>query len=96
MPEGAEFVRVYLSDVAAVTDLGRLVRAAVEAPETQFAVVWGISANTERWWQNDDGPRIGYQPHDDASRFGDLPEKGATLERRFQGCAFPAEDYSRE
>ncbi len=77
-------------------DLVRLVSAAVEAPETQFAVVWGISANAERWWQNDDGPRIGYQPQDDASRFGDLPEKGDTLARRFQGGTFPAEDYSRE
>ncbi|OYR12047.1 NAD-dependent epimerase/dehydratase family protein [Brucella grignonensis] len=77
-------------------DLVRLLIAAIEAPETDVAVVWGVSANASRWWEKDDAARIGYVPQDDASRFGDLLEAGDPVSRRFQGGTFTAHDYSRE
>ncbi|MBO1038282.1 NAD-dependent epimerase/dehydratase family protein [Brucella pituitosa] len=86
----------HLSTWLSHDDLVRLLIAAIEAPETNFAVVWGISANASRWWEKDDAARIGYVPQDDASRFGDLAETGDPVSRRFQGGTFTAHDYSRE
>lgn len=52
-------------------DLVRLVRAAIEAPpDVRFAVVYGISRNTRRFWDVDAAAAaIGYEPADDAERF---------------------------
>lgn len=52
-------------------DLVRLVRSCVEAPEAlRYAVYFGVSANTWRFWDTDQ-PReeIGYEPLDDAERW---------------------------
>ena len=86
----------HLSTWLSHDDLVRLLIAAVEAPRTDIAVVWGVSANASRWWEKDDAARIGYVPQDDASRFGDLAETGDPVSRRFQGGTFTAHDYSRE
>ncbi|MFC3737404.1 NAD-dependent epimerase/dehydratase family protein [Paractinoplanes deccanensis] len=45
-------------------DAARLVRAALTA--TGFHIVWGVSANTRRWWSTAGGDAIGYAPEDDA------------------------------
>jgi uronate dehydrogenase len=50
-------------------DCTRLVRAALTAPDLTYAVVWGISANTRRWWSLDAGRAIGYEPLDDAEAY---------------------------
>ncbi len=49
-------------------DLVRLVRAAIEAPESvRFAVVYGVSRNTWTFWDLDEAREtIGYAPEDDA------------------------------
>lgn len=47
-------------------DCARLVHAALTAPDLTYATVWGISANTRRWWTLDEGRAIGYEPLDDA------------------------------
>ncbi len=47
-------------------DAGRLVQAALTTPAPGFRVVWGVSANTRRWWSTVGGDAIGYHPHDDA------------------------------
>jgi nucleoside-diphosphate-sugar epimerase len=54
-------------------DLVRLVAAALEAPEElRFAVVYGVSANTWRFWDVADAEAaIGYVPQDDAEAFRD-------------------------
>src|SRR3954468_1385336 len=44
-------------------DTVRLVRAALTA-DVDFAIVYGASANTRRWWPPD--AAIGYEPQDDA------------------------------
>lgn len=50
-------------------DCARLVHAALTAPDLTYALVWGISANTRRWWSLDAGRAIGYEPLDDAETF---------------------------
>lgn len=48
-------------------DAARLVEAALTA--TGWRLVWGVSANTRRWWSTTGGLAIGYYPHDDAERW---------------------------
>ncbi|MBO4269619.1 NAD-dependent epimerase/dehydratase family protein [Microbispora triticiradicis] len=50
-------------------DCARLVEAALVADG--FHVVWGVSANTRRWWSLEEGRAIGYEPKDDAEAFAD-------------------------
>ncbi len=50
-------------------DAVRLAHAALTAPQPGFATVWGISANTRRWWSLAEGYVLGYQPVDDAETF---------------------------
>jgi len=45
-------------------DAARLVDAALGA--TGWRLVWGVSANTRRWWSAAGGRAIGYHPEDDA------------------------------
>jgi uronate dehydrogenase len=49
-------------------DLVRLVRAAIAAPDTvRFAIVYGVSNNTWRFWDLDEAREtLGYVPEDDA------------------------------
>ena len=42
----------------------RLVQAALRADDVHFAIVYGASANTRRWWPAD--ALIGFEPQDDA------------------------------
>jgi uronate dehydrogenase len=48
-------------------DGARLVEASLVA--TGFHVVWGVSANTRRWWSLEEGGAIGYHPEDDAEPY---------------------------
>ncbi len=52
-------------------DLARLTRSSLTAPEeVRFAVYYGVSENTWRFWDIEDAKReIGYAPEDDAERF---------------------------
>jgi uronate dehydrogenase len=45
-------------------DVGRLVEAALTA--AGWRLVWGVSANTRRWWSAAGGRAIGYTPRDNA------------------------------
>ncbi len=47
-------------------DTVRLVEAALTVPAPGFRIVWGVSANTRRWWSLKEGRAIGYEPRDDA------------------------------
>ncbi|POR48280.1 NAD-dependent epimerase/dehydratase family protein [Bosea psychrotolerans] len=79
-------------------DLVRLVLAALAAPEVGYGVVWGISANTRRWWTGDDAHRIGFVPQDNTEDFADQvePEAGDAVTRRFQGGSHCGIGYSRQ
>ncbi|GIE97492.1 NAD-dependent epimerase/dehydratase family protein [Paractinoplanes rishiriensis] len=59
-PSDARDLAVWLSP----DDAARLVEAALTA--TGWRLVWGVSANTRRWWSPAGGDAIGYHPSDDA------------------------------
>lgn len=71
-----------------------LVRCAIESAPVGCQVVYGTSANTERWWNADAGwAAIGYVPRDDAADHADGVDLAAP-EPRFHGGAFTAVDYA--
>ncbi|MET0461016.1 MAG: NAD(P)-dependent oxidoreductase [Ilumatobacteraceae bacterium] len=61
--------RRHLSSWLSPGDLVRLVDACLGAPDLGFAVVYGISANTRRWWDLSSARQLGYEPLDDAERW---------------------------
>jgi uronate dehydrogenase len=65
-PEEERELSTWLSHADGV----RLVRAALDA-DVEFAIVYGASANTRRWWPADTA--IGFAPRDDAEAFAPLP-----------------------
>lgn len=77
-------------------DLLRAVVAAIEAPRTGHAVVWGISNNDGRWWRGDDAARIGFAPADNAADFAPLAPQGDAIAQRFQGGSFASNGYDRK
>jgi uronate dehydrogenase len=50
-------------------DAIRLVRASLTADDVGFAIVYGASANTRRWWPADQA--VGYVPLDDAEAYAE-------------------------
>ena len=79
-PSDARDLSVWLSP----DDAARLVEAAVAA--TGWHVVWGVSANTRRWWSSAGGDAIGYRPRDDAERWaGALEPAGPDVRDRVGG-----------
>ncbi|HKT01580.1 MAG TPA: NAD(P)-dependent oxidoreductase [Rugosimonospora sp.] len=50
-------------------DAVRLVHACLTAPDLEYAVVYGISANTRGWWDLAPARALGYRPQDDAERY---------------------------
>jgi uronate dehydrogenase len=70
-------------------DAARLVEAAIAA--TGWHVVWGVSANTRRWWSPVGGGAIGYRPRDDAEQWaGQFEETAPPAEQDVVGGAMPA------
>ncbi|GAB3453561.1 NAD-dependent epimerase/dehydratase family protein [Actinophytocola sediminis] len=52
-------------------DGARLFEACLSTPNPGFRVVWGISANTRRWWSLAAGNEIGYHPRDDSEVYAE-------------------------
>ena len=50
-------------------DCARLVDACLRSPKLGYALIWGISANRDRWWSLAAGAELGYQPQQDASHY---------------------------
>ena len=46
-------------------DAARLVAACLTAPQLDYAIVYGISRNTRRWWDLGPAEALGYEPRDD-------------------------------
>jgi len=67
----------------------RLFEAALTADDVGFAIVYGASANTRRWWPPDE--RVGFVPLDDAEAFAgelegpDYPYQGGPFGSRDAG-----------
>jgi uronate dehydrogenase len=77
-------------------DMARLVEAALGA--TGWRLVWGVSANTRRWWSAAGGLEIGYVPRDNAEDWAvDVGEPDLTSpENLLVGGPMPARELGRE
>ncbi len=94
-PTDARMLSTWLSP----GDLARLCAAAIQAPRTGWAVVWGASANPATFWGEDDRALLGWQPQDSAEPWRQQLANEVTdnpVTERFQGGAFAARGYSRE
>jgi uronate dehydrogenase len=74
-------------------DAARLVDACLRAPQLEYALVWGVSANTRRSWSLDAGRALGYEPQDDAERYAAEVEAGSAPSDALLGGAFTTVDY---
>jgi len=50
-------------------DLDRLVVAALTCPMAGHSIIYGVSANSASWWDNETAAHIGYQPRDSSEPF---------------------------
>jgi uronate dehydrogenase len=68
----------------------RLFSAALSAPLDGFAVVYGVSANRDNWWDLAPARALGYDPQDDAAAYEtDIPQRiGDDAESAFVGGPF--------
>lgn len=89
-PNNARMMVTYLS----YDDLVELVRCSLFAPKVGHAIVFGVSDNAERWWDNRKAEHLGFRPRDSsqpfASRFRlrpDWPEQD-DIASQYQGGPF--------
>lgn len=83
-----------LSTWLSPSDCVRLFRRCLDAPDVGFVVIYGVSANTRRWWTDDAAATaLDYVPQDDAEHYADEIESSALApadvpSERFQGGGF--------
>ncbi len=81
-PENHRMLSTWLSPA----DFVRLTVASLTTPLPGFRFVWGVSANTRRWWSTAGGDAVGFHPEDDAERFAEL-YPGSSPEPEYVGGA---------
>jgi uronate dehydrogenase len=89
----------HLSTWLSPRDCLHLVRCCLDAPDVGFTVVYGVSANTRSWWEDDAAASLGYHPQDNAEEFAAQfeelqPEAATRLSARLQGGSFVESDPS--
>ncbi|KAA1422407.1 NAD(P)-dependent oxidoreductase [Mumia zhuanghuii] len=85
--------RRHLSTWLSYGDAVRLVEAAVTGPVDGFTAVYGVSANTQGWWDMEPGLELGYRPRDDAEAYA---ERIPSREEDEQECAYVGGPYAVE
>ena len=66
----------HLSTWMSPDDSARLMNACLSTDNGGFHLIWGVSANTRRWWSLKAGEQVGFHPVDDAEVFAaDLIEE---------------------
>ena len=89
----------HLSTWLSYPDLYRLVQACLDAPVLGFTVLYGMSNNDRKWWDNSLCANVHYQPQDNAEKYaGPILAEGDKRDendpgRRFVGGPFPADGY---
>jgi uronate dehydrogenase len=74
-------------------DLTELVRCCLDAPRLGHTIVYGVSANRDKWWDNREAAHLGFVPRDSAEPFRAKVEQQPPLAdddpaRIYQGGAF--------
>lgn len=85
-----------LSTWISPSDFCRLIEMALTA-DYLFEIVYGVSANADRWWDNANARRLGYVPRDRSDRFGAAlrgRRSANAVENAFQGGAAAASDFA--
>ena len=87
-----------LSTWISLRDLAQLVLRSLTAPGVGCSIVWGVSANTAAWWDNQaPAQRVGYVPQDSSDAFAaqvlaqplpDYERDPASATARLQGGSF--------
>ena len=62
-------------------DLAQLVSIAIDRPGLRFEIMYGISGNRRRWYDNANAERLGYRPQDDSE-----PHAGEVLQKEKTGA----------
>ena len=89
-PEDRRMLATWMS----FDDLERLVVASLNAPLVGHSVIYGLSDNSTRWWDNTRAAHIGYRPQDSSDRYRAAVEaRQPTLDRSdpaviYQGGVF--------
>jgi uronate dehydrogenase len=75
-------------------DCARLVDACLRSSDLDYAIVWGVSANTRRTWSLAEANRLGFVPQDDAEEFaGALADATPKPSDDLVGGEFSSADY---
>jgi uronate dehydrogenase len=75
-------------------DCARLVDSCLRAPALDYAVLWGISANSRRAWSLTEAQALGYRPQDDAEAYADsLSDAPAYPSDAFVGGGFTSPGF---
>ena len=74
-------------------DLERLVLASLTAPVVGHSVIFGMSDNLTRWWDNTSAAHIGYRPQDSSEQFRAAADAQPAIDlndpaARYQGGGF--------
>ena len=64
-----------LSTWLSYPDLGHLVSQALSAPRVEHSIVYGVSNNDTRLWDNRNANHLGYRPKDNAEDYRAALEK---------------------
>jgi uronate dehydrogenase len=90
-----------LSTWQSYEDLLRMIEACFASPNLGRTVLYGVSNNDRRWWNNATAPQVDYRPQDNAESFaatvapdGDKRDLNAP-EVKYQGGVFAAKDIVR-
>lgn len=59
----------HLSTWLSLPDLFAMIVRTIEVEQTDFAILWGASANDHTWWRNDDSDRLGVKRADNSEVF---------------------------
>lgn len=89
----------HLSTWLSYPDLYRMVQACLDAPVLGFTVLYGMSDNDRKWWDNSLCTNVHYRPQDNAEDYaGPILAEGDKRDendpgRRLTGGPFPADGY---
>ena len=53
-------------------DMLRLIGRMVDVPRLGCPIVYGVSDNAEKWWDNSETAYLGWEPQDSSEQFRDL------------------------
>ncbi|MDQ1597441.1 MAG: uronate dehydrogenase [Microbacteriaceae bacterium] len=88
-PDDVRQLSTWLSHRDAIS----LVQRAIEAPGVGYQIVYGVSANTRNWWENEAGIKaLGWQPLDNAESFAD--QFAGQTPPEYQGGGYVDPDYT--